>query len=413
MNLVKIPNILLPKKDVNFEKWSCIACDQFSSEPEYWAELAEFVGDSPSTLNLILPEVYLGKGQQERIEKINANMQNMVANNLFEEHNAFVLVKRTLNNGKQRLGLMIEIDLDAYEYTDKNNAFIKATEKTVTSRLPARIEIRKNASLELPHIMMLIDDEQGEIIEQLANDSDKMQVLYDFDLNMNGGHITGYKVPCSEILADKLNKLTDSEVIKNKYKSEGNIAFIVGDGNHSLATAKECWNMTKQSLSEEERATHPARYSLVELVNIYDKSLEFEPIHRLLIGADEHFIESLTTCLQQNDSASKNSTIKVVYSDKSYMLPVSDNPSDAIKDIQDFIDSYKSSNGGIEEDYIHGDDSLTELVKKHNAVGIFMPTISKNGLFEYCFRRGALPRKSFSMGNAEDKRYYLECKKIK
>ncbi len=268
MNLVRVPNILLPNKNIDYSKWSCIACDQFSSEPMYWAELAEKVGDSPSALNLILPEVYLDKNTDDAIKKINQNMLNYLNSDMFYELNSIILVERTLNNGKVRLGLMVEIDLEQYEYTDKNNSYIKATEKTVTSRLPARIEIRKHAELEMPHIMMLIDDKKSEIIEKLYADKQDMQVVYDFDLNMNGGHIRGFKVANSNDVVRKLNSLADSSVIKQKYNNDGNIAFIVGDGNHSLATAKECWNLIKQNLSEKEKLNHKARYSLVEIVLI-------------------------------------------------------------------------------------------------------------------------------------------------
>lgn len=407
MNLVKVPNILLPNKNIDYSKWSCIACDQFSSEPNYWAELAEKVGDSPSALNLILPEVYLDNNTDNAIKKINQNMINYLNSGMFYDLNSVILVERTLNNGKIRLGLMVEIDLEQYEYTDKNNAYIKATEKTVTSRLPARIEIRKHAELEMPHIMMLIDDKNGDIIEKLYQDKHNMQMLYDFELNMNGGHIKGYKVPDSESVVAQLNSLADNDLIKQKYNSDGNIAFIVGDGNHSLATAKECWNLIKQDLSVEERASHKARYSLVEVVNIYDQSLEFEPIHRLLVGAGIDFVDNFRKAMNGD------SKIKVIFGGKTYYVNVPLNPSDAIKNIQDFIDAYKQNHTEIFEDYIHGDNSLTQLANMHNAVGIFMPTIKKDGLFDYCFRRGALPRKSFSMGNAEDKRYYLESKKIK
>ncbi|MDE6566033.1 MAG: DUF1015 domain-containing protein, partial [Clostridia bacterium] len=193
MNLVKIPNILLPKNNIDYSKWSCIACDQFSSQPKYWAVLTELVGDSPSALNLILPEAYLNNNAKQKVAQINKNMQLYLDNGLFEEVNAVILVKRTLNNGKIRLGLMVEIDLERYEYSDKNTALIKATEKTVTERLPARIDIRKNACLEMPHIMMLFDDKDSKIIEELYKNRDDMQILYDFDLNMNGGHLTGYK----------------------------------------------------------------------------------------------------------------------------------------------------------------------------------------------------------------------------
>ncbi len=408
MSLVRIPNILIPNKNINYTNWSCIACDQFSSEPKYWAALTDLVGGSPSALNLILPEAYLNNKTNEKINIINKTMQEYLDNNLFEEINSVILVKRTLNNGKIRLGLMVEIDLEQYDFTEKNDAYIKATEKTVIERLPARVEVRKNACLELPHVMLLLNDKDGEIIEDLYNNKEELSMVYDFDLNMNGGHITGYRVKNSQNLVDKLNSLTDSILIKNKYNFDGKIAFIVGDGNHSLATAKECWNLIKQNLTEQEKLTHPARYSLVEVVNIYNHSLEFEPIHRLLIGANEDFIKSFKKAITKGDSS-----IKLLYQNTYYDIPVSSNPSDAIKDIQDFIDEYKLAHKEIEEDYIHGDDSLVALTKEHNAVGIFMPTINKNGLFDYCFRRGTLPRKSFSMGNAEDKRYYFESKKIK
>lgn len=407
MNLVRVPKVLLPIGEIDYNKWACIACDQFSSEPEYWAELADKVGDSPSVLNLILPEVYLNNDTNSAIKKINNTMQKYIDSKIFKELQSVILVERTLNNGKVRFGLIVEIDLESYEYSDKNNAYIKATEKTVTSRLPARIEIRKNAPIEFPHIMMLIDDKNGEFIQKLYEQRDKFEIVYDFDLNMNGGHLKGFKVADSDKLVQKLNGLTDNSLIKQKYNQDGNIAFIVGDGNHSLATAKECWNLIKHNLTEEERINHPARYSLVELVNIYDDSLEFEPIHRLLIGADNDFIKSFC------EEMSGSSQIKAIFNGETYSVNVPSNPSDAIKDIQDFIDSYKTKHQNIVEDYIHGDNSLIELTKRHNAVGIFMPTISKDGLFDYCFRRGVLPRKSFSMGNAEDKRYYLEGKKIK
>ena len=318
MNLVKIPDILIPNKKIDYSKWSCIACDQFSSQPKYWAALTEIVGDSPSVLNLILPEAYLNLNQDEKIENINKTMSQYVNDNIFENVNSFVFVKRTLNNGKVRLGLMIEVDLEQYEYTDCNNAYIKATEKTVTERLPARINIRKNACLELPHIMMLLDDKSGDIIESIYKDIDKMDVLYDFELNMNGGHIKGYKVNDNDKLIEKLNGLTDKNFIKSKYNFDGNIAFIVGDGNHSLATAKECWNLIKENLSKEEQLTHRARYALVELVNIYDKSLEFEPIHRLLVGADINFVKSMSKTLTKGDSK-----VKLIYDNKEYLFSVS------------------------------------------------------------------------------------------
>lgn len=405
-NIIQIPKILLPNDSIDFTKWAVVACDQFTSEPEYWEELAKIVGDAPSTLDMILPEVYLTSDNQEKIDKINNAMHNYLESDFFKEIESMVLVKRTLDNGDTRLGLMLAIDLDAYEYTPKNTALIKATEKTVEERIPPRLQVRQNACLEVPHIMLLIDDPQGEIIESLYADSDIFDKLYDFELNMNGGHITGFKVENSEDVIDKINSFLVPEYIRDRYNSDHGMLFAVGDGNHSLATAKECWNNIKANLTEEERKSHPARYALCELVNLHDESLVFEPIHRLIFGAGQDFIDGMMSTLHGEGR------IRIRYNGENYSVAVPENPSDAIKDIQDYIDKYISSHEGVRQDYIHGDETLSQLVKKNEALGIFMPTLSKSGFFDYVVRRGVLPRKSFSMGVANDKRYYLECRKI-
>lgn len=406
-NVLKVPKILLPK-NVDMTKWSCVACDQFTSEPDYWQKLEEFVGDSPSTLKLIYPEVYLKNSDNNRVDAINDTMVEYYDKGLFEEVESLILVKRVLNNGEVRLGLMLAVDLEAYEYTPENKALIKATEKTVVERLPARINVRKNATLELPHVMLLVDDPDMSIIEPLYSESEEYEILYDFQLNMDGGYIVGYKVPNPERVLEKIYSLLDDELIYSRYGvKENKILFAVGDGNHSLATAKECWELTKNGLTEDERVNHTARYALCELVNLYDESLKFEPIHRIIFNANDDFIVNMALNL------SGEGRIKVVYSNEEYWINVPINPSEAIRDIQDFIDAYIEEHSEVEQDYIHGDANLSQIAARDNAIAIFMPTLSKEGLFKYCLERGVLPRKSFSMGVAEDKRYYLEARKIK
>lgn len=404
--IVRCPKVLLPKS-VDMTKWAVVACDQFTSQPKYWEAVQELVGDSPSTLKVVLPEIHLSSNNiKAQVAAINNTMKDYLSQDMFNEINSFILVKRTLSGGAIRLGLMLEVDLEAYEYTPNNTALVKATERTVLERLPARIEVRSDACLELPHIMLLCDDRYNSIIEPLYADSDNMTVLYDFDLNMNGGRITGYKVENTSAVIDSINALLDDKLIMDRYRTENKILFCVGDGNHSLATAKECWNNIKKSLTIQEQLTHPARFCLCELVNLHDESLAFEPIHRIIKGADVAFIVEMTLALDGDGR------MKVEYNGVEYILNIPVNPSDAIKDIQDFIDKYLAENEGLTQDYIHGDNYLKEVAAQCNGVAIFMPTISKDSLFDYCIRRGVLPRKSFSMGVAEDKRYYLEARKI-
>ena len=409
-NIVKVPKILLPKGHIDKSKWSVIACDQFTSQPDYWEKLADYVEDSPSALNIIFPEVYLEeKGKQERIKTINSNMYNYLKCGIFEEFEGFILVERTTPDGQKRLGLVIAVDLEEYDYTPENDALIKATEKTVVDRLPPRIEVRKGACLELPHIMMLMDDRKEKIIERLYKSKDFFPKAYDFDLNMNGGHIKGYKIANCAPVIDKLNSLLDKTVLIEKYGSDKPILFAVGDGNHSLATAKECWNKIKKTLKKIEISEHPARYALCELVNLHDKSLQFQPIHRVVLGVDEDFIDYMGKGLEKLDGRAQ---VKVIYKDKIYYWKVSENPSDAIADIQHLMDIYAKTHKKMVIDYIHGDGHLQEVSKVNDGVGVFMPCLEKDGLFDYVVRRGVLPRKSFSMGHAEDKRYYLECRYI-
>lgn len=404
---VKIPKILLPSKDIDPTKWAVIACDQFTSQPDYWERLDDLVGDAKSTLKLIYPEAYLERDDKEaRTQAINDTMQEYLAQGVFSEVEDFVLVDRQIADGRHRIGLMISVDLDDYEYTPFNTALIKATEKTVVERLPARIAVRKGASIELPHIMLLMDDDK-DILGQLYANRDSMDKLYDFTLNMGGGRLVGYRVKDSEKVRSRLEELASGEVSKSKYGVEQSIMFVVGDGNHSLATAKECWENIKKTLTPEQTLTHPARYALCELVNLHDSSLEFSPIHRVMFNVGEEFISYLQDRLVGDDTTIAN------YKDKQYLLHINSSPSDAIADIQQAIDDYLATHSKAYVDYVHGEEYTLDVARSNDAVAIFMPTISKQSLFGYVARRGVLPRKSFSMGHAEDKRYYMEAKLIK
>lgn len=400
MSRVNIPNILLPNDSVDLNKFSVVACDQFTSQREYWQELKEYVGGNVSTLNLIFPEVYLNDvDKEERISNIHTDMRKYVEEGVFREHHGLVYVKRIDSVGKLREGVMLAIDLEEYDYTPQNNAVIKATEKTVVERLPARIEVRQGASLEFPHIMLLMDDEKDEIFAKIRESV--KEKLYDFELNMKGGKISGYSLDNQNEILEKIESLSD-----NVYGDGKNIMFAVGDGNHSLATAKECWNNIKATLSEEERRTHKARYALCELVNLYDKSLKFEPIHRVVYGGGRDYIDYL------KKKVSGQSKCRIVFEGKEEFINIPLSESEAIADLQKATDEFLNVYKNAEIDYIHGDDYLLEIANKNNAVAVFMPTISKESLFKFVATRGVLPRKSFSMGNAEDKRYYLEGRKI-
>ena len=370
-------------------------------------KLETFVGDSPSSQNLIFPEIYLEDGdKQKRINNINQTMRNYLDNNMFDEIESLLLVDRVQSDGKHRLGLIISVDLEAYDYTPHNTALVKATERTIIDRLPPRIEIRKDACLEIPHIMMLMDDVDNNILPTLYDQKDSFEQVYDFELNMGGGRISAYKVPNGQGVLEAIESLAYPEVTKKKYGNVAPILFAVGDGNHSLATAKECWNNIKVSLTEKERKNHKARFALCELCNLHDSALEFQPIHRVIKNADKHFIEFM-----QREVGGESCT-KMVFEGVEYQLDISASASDAIADLQKAIDDYTKENKQIVIDYIHGDDYLLEVAKDCGGVALFMPTLSKTSLFDYCARRGVLPRKSFSMGHAEDKRYYLESKEI-
>lgn len=413
----KAGNILIPK-NTDMTKWSVVACDQYTSEPKYWEEVSEIVKDNPSTLNLTLPEVYLeDENVSERIKNINTNMEQLLNQDFFEEYNnSMIYLRRTQNDGKVREGLIGIVDLEEYSYEIGSKTLIRATEKTVIERIPPRVKVRENALLELPHIMILIDDEKKDIIESLINKVSEEDIVYDFDLMQKGGHIQGYKLTNETIeeINKKLELLTDKEYFEKKYnvKDMGILLFAMGDGNHSLATAKACYEKLKETLSEEEYLNHPARYALVELVNLHSEALEFEAINRVVFNVDvDDLISKLKEYYEISDTEGQEFEIVTKNMNEKWYIK---NPKSniAVGSVQIFLDEYLKQNDG-KVDYIHGDDVTKELSNNENNVGFIFKPMKKEELFKTVILDGALPRKTFSMGHSYDKRYYLEARKIK
>lgn len=404
--VVKVPKILLPKKGIDMEKWATIACDQFTSTPEYWERLVAFVGDSPSTLKLTCPEIYLSRDVSGEVKKVQAEMRKYLDEGIFDEREGFVLVERQV--GKDyRIGLMAAIDLDAYDW-HRVRTPIRATEDTLMERLPVRIAIRKGAEIEAPHAIILMDDREKDIIEPLYAARDGFEKLYDFELNMGGGHIRGWLVPRQreqEIL-DKIAALNTPELQIEKYGSDAGIMLAVGDGNHSVATAKVCYEELKQSLTGEQQKTCPARYMLVELVNLHGGGMEFSPIHRYFKVRDDEFVAKLKASLYGDGR------LKIMYKGGEEYIKCPENAGTAITEIQRLVEAYIKETGA-EIDYVHDVIHLKECVDKSDGMGIVMPAFSRSDLFGYVVNVGNLPKKAFSIGEAEHKRYYLECRKIK
>jgi len=394
---IRFGPVLLPKEGVDMDKWAVVACDQYTSQPEYWQELAGYVKGQPSTLDIIYPEVYLEEeNPQKRIQTIIANMDRYIADGLFREiPNGLILIERTYPNGVKRKGLTMLVDLVQYSFDPKDKALIRATEGTVIERIPPRVEIRKNCPLELPHILVLIDDEDRTVIEPIFNDITKYKKVYDTTLNMNGGHIKGWHIDgirAQEDVQKALMKLIEKSIIK--YGEE--FLFAVGDGNHSLATAKACMN-EKNPLS---------KYALVELNNIYDDGIIFEPIHRVVfVDKPELFIDKLKAI-----GGSMPATLFV--GDKVCEFNLPENAIEGVDKVQVLIDQYLKEFGG-KVDYIHGENDLKEICAKENGIGIVLKSMCKGDLFSYVVKNGVLPRKTFSMGEANEKRYYIEARKIK
>ncbi|MGN0163673.1 MAG: DUF1015 domain-containing protein [Candidatus Ornithomonoglobus sp.] len=420
MDIFMPADILLPKNQ-DFTKWSVVACDQYSSEPEYWKRAAELVGDAPSTLNIIFPEAYLNDGNDdERIKKINETMEKYLKDGIFEEyHDSLIYVERTQPNGKVRHGIVGKIDLEYYDFSKGSQSAVRATEGTIISRIPPRQKIRKNAPLELPHILMLVDDREKTIVEPVTAKASELQVVYDFDLMQGGGHIKGRLLDetSKEAVINGLHALEDRDAFDEKYGVKGRdvLVIAVGDGNHSLATAKTCWEEIKKTLSAEEQRNHPARFALVELMNLHDEALEFEPIHRVVFDVDPEKVELALYSYYPQISETDNGGQKIVITcqGKEKAVYITDAPSNlAIGTLQKFLDEYLVTSGG-EIDYIHGADVVRNLTEKPDTIGFIVDGMEKNDLFTTVIKDGSLPRKTFSMGEAADKRFYLEAKRIR
>lgn len=406
MKTVKPFDILLPEVEQP-EKFAVVSCDQFTSQRDYWDKLAREVGDAPSALKLIFPEVYLEDGDAEkRIEDINKTMLDYLAGGVFRTlKDSFVLVKRETAYGNTRLGIIAPVDLEEYSYVHPTEATIRATEGVVANRIPPRLAIRENASVELPHVILLIDDRDKNVIEPYYKKRNELEKLYDFDLNMNGGHLTGWRLDAHEVIA----KLEDhANKVRGLYGMETDFVFAVGDGNHSLATAQAHWKKVRGTLSAEERENHPARYALVEIENLHCDGIVFEPIHRFVFGVDDaDFVLYMSTVLKGE------SRLKLFTTNMEYTIAVNANSTEAIAEVQDAIDAYISAHPGASVDYIHGLENLHAVADTSDGVAVQMPCIEKTELFGYVAEHGNLCRKAFSMGEAEEKRYYFEAKKIR
>ena len=417
-------DILLPKFSLDgnkMNKWSVVACDQFTSQPEYWKSVSECVGTECSTLNLTVPEIYLNDVDIEnRIDTVNENMKKYIESGIFESHkNTYIYIERTLANGVKRLGIVGAVDLEDYDYSKGSKTKVRATEGTVVSRIPPRLKVRNNALIELPHIMLLIDDEGCDIIESNSPLKDSFEVLYDFDMMQNSGHITGYKMSeeAANAFEAKLAALDDIDKFNDKYNvnEENPLIFAMGDGNHSLATAKAYYENLKKEIGEENAKKSPARYALCELVNLHDSSLVFEAIHRVIFNIDgENFLNELGKkfTISFDEDAQGQKFIFVTNSSKKKVTITNPVEYLTVATLSTFIDDYVKFFGG-EVDYIHGEDVVMDLCKEKNNVGIILEAMAKTDLYKSVIVDGALPRKTFSMGDACDKRFYVEARKIR
>lgn len=439
-----IPEIYLPSKDVDLSRWAVVACDQYTSQPDYWEEVCSLVKDKPSTYHITLPEIYLeSKNCDDRIKNINLTMETYIEDQtLVSKGKCLVLVKRKTSMGNERTGLMLAVDLEKYDFNKGSGSLIRATEGTVVERLPPRVKVRQNALLELPHIMVLIDDPEKTLIEPLCDKLSTFEELYDFDLMMEGGRIQGYKISDEDSIDSVLSairNLADPETFKRKYSLQDNmdvLLFAVGDGNHSLASAKVHWQNVKAGLTADEMIKHPARYALVELINIHDKGLIFEPIHRVVFDATIDLISTYLEGYCTENNCSGNITfynnddeielflkshatanahyIPFISGVKKGVLSINPPPFNLeVATLQGLLDYISSHGEDIRIDYIHGNETVEKLGSVQNNTGFFLPPMDKSELFKTVILEGALVKKTFSMGEAAEKRYYLECRKIR
>lgn len=411
-------DILIPKKSVDMNKWAIVACDQYTSEPEYWENVYENVGDSYSTLSLILPELYLEEeGVDARISDIHNSMQSYLDSGIFDEYkDAMIYVERIQSNGILRQGLIGKIDLEKYDFSKESISEVRATEATVIERIPPRIKVRQGAALELPHIMILIDDPDNTVIEPLAGETTEADKVYDTELMQGGGSIKGFLINAD--LQNKvgavLSELAEPETFNKKYGMENVpvLLFAMGDGNHSLATAKEFYEQLKATDPTHDFSDHPARYALAEIVNLHSPALEFEAIHRLVYDIDtEKLISEMNAELSISENNSEQCFTYYCCGAEKKAFIGNTTSNLTVGSLQNFLDAYIKKNGG-KIDYIHGTDTVKEIAERHNGIAFILPDMNKSQLFPTVIKDGALPRKTFSMGHAADKRYYIESRNI-
>ena len=420
--------ILLPAFHADAEKmakWSVIACDQYTSAPDYWEKVENTVGDAPSALRITLPEIFLNKpGVDERISGINRTMETYLDAVLEAQKPSYIYVERMVLNGKRRRGIVGMLDLETYDYTKGSHTPVRATEGTVLSRIPPRVKIRENAPLETPHVMVLADDPENTIWKAAEEDAKSFgTAAYAFDLMQNGGHIAGWQL--SEQGNEAVGAAIDA-LIENAPKDSAGMpmVFAVGDGNHSLATAKACWEKVKETLGAEAAASHPARYALIELVNIHDEALAFEPIYRVVfhVKAEELLAEmkAFYPALREYpeggsiESTADEHIFGVICGAEMKKLGVP-SPKEALPvgTLQVFLDDYLSRHPECEVDYIHGTAETVNFGSQPDTIAFLFSGMAKSQLFPAVIQGGALPRKTFSMGEADEKRFYLECRKIR
>ena len=400
MHIVTSTDILLPRAE-DMGAWSVIACDQFTSEPEYWAAAEARAAEKPSTLSLMLPEAWLHTARADGADgRIADTMRRYLAEGVFQTvPDSFIYVERTLSDGRVRRGLVAALDLEQYDFTGTQHTSVRSTEGTVEERLPPRVNIRRGAPLEMPHTLLLMDDRTDSVLSLAEKAKDTLEKVYDFDFMLGGGHIAGWRVSgeTKAAVQSALDALDNAALQREKYgdaAENGKLTFAVGDGNHSLAAAKRFWEEKRETLPENERETDPARFALVEIENIHEPSLDFEPIHRVIFDTDTSAFAAEFTA-RRTEWEAEDKTL-----------------GERVAAAESFCRAYIAAHGGY-IDYIHGDDTARSLGEKPNCAAVLLPPVEKSGLFLSVLKNGALPKKSFSMGNARDKRYYLECRKIR
>lgn len=428
---LKIPRVYLPRAGTELSRWAVIACDQYTSQPDYWQKVEQVVHENPSTFNLTLPEIYLEKpGEAQRIKNIQAAMHKYLDSRILVPREGLIYVERTVDR-RTRKGVMLALDLECYDFTKGSSSLIRATEGTIMERLLTRMKIRQNAVLELPHTLVLIDDPNCAVIEPLAAAKPGLEKLYDFDLMLGGGHLTGYALTTNleAQVVEALRVLADPQVFAAKYDvaNQPVLLFALGDGNHSLASAKASWEKLKPLVG----MNHPARYALVEIENIHDPALEFEPIHRVLFGLKTDLLAAMQAFFHENVRCTRLSSAEEMFERVNTaqgpvhqigiigeggifgVVEVANPPCNlAVGTLQTFLDQFIQQGGAAEIDYVHGERALCELGAQPGNMGFYLPSMRKNDLFKTVILDGALPIKTFSMGEAHEKRFYMEARKI-